>query len=68
MDEEWHTQRDNAFWAEKVAGMTDRGLNAIRVGIQDLVRQDGVTQAAMQSITFDGLCVILEAELKRRRS
>lgn len=67
MDEEQHTRREDTFWAEKVAGMTDRGLNAIRVGIQDLVRQDGVTQAQMQSIAFDDLCILLEQELKRRR-
>lgn len=58
---------ENTFWSEKIAGMSDSGLNAIRVGIQNLVRQDGVTQERMEAISFDELCVLLERELKRRK-
>lgn len=56
-----------AFWRNRIAGISDSGLNALRVGIQELIRHPDVTQERMESIQFDELCKLLEYEPKRRK-
>ena len=56
-----------AFWRNRIAGISDSGLNAPRVGIQELIRHPDVTQERMESIQFDELCKLLEYEPKRRK-